>query len=108
MYWKIGCISGALSVLLGAFGSHGLRERVDARALEVWETGVRYQFYHSVGICLSALRGNRAAGGLFLSGIVLFSGSLYGIVLTGNRRLGMITPVGGLGLAAGWLALGFM
>jgi len=99
---------GAAGVALGAFGAHGLRARLDARALELWETAVRYHLIHVaalLAIALSPLAASlRTAGWLFVLGIVLFSGSLYGLALGGPARLlGPVTPLGGLAFIAGWL-----
>lgn len=109
LWWQIGCFSGMSAVLLGAFGSHGLRNKVGLRELEVWETACKYQFYHSVAILVSCSRGVRGswAPPLFGAGMALFSGSLYALVLSGEKRLGAVTPVGGLALAAGWACLAF-
>ena len=97
---------------LGAFGAHGLRDRVDARLLEVWEIGVRYHLVHALALCVVAWVASRAetaavaaAGWLFVAGILVFSGSLYAMTLSGARWLGAITPLGGVALIAGWLAL---
>ena len=103
-----GAVLGGLGVALGAFGAHGLRSTLDAAALGWWETAVQYQMWHAlalVALGLSPVRA-RAAGGLFAGGILLFSGSLYVMALTGVRALGMVTPVGGLLLILGWAALG--
>jgi uncharacterized membrane protein YgdD (TMEM256/DUF423 family) len=98
---------GAAGVALGAFGAHGLRARLDARALEVWETAVRYHLVHAVALLALALSPHaaqlRTAGWLFAAGIALFSGSLYALALGGPRLLGPVTPLGGLALIAGWL-----
>lgn len=100
---------GAAGVALGAFGAHGLRARLDARALEVWETAVRYHLAHAVALLAIALSPQaasmRAAGWLFAAGIALFSGSLYALALGGPRLLGPVTPLGGLAFIAGWLWL---
>jgi uncharacterized membrane protein YgdD (TMEM256/DUF423 family) len=107
----LGAINAAIAVGAGAFAAHGLRDRLDARALEVFETGARYQMYHAVAIVLagivatSGLRGAQTAGWIFQAGIVLFSGSLYALALTGVRGIGAITPVGGLAFLIGWLWL---
>ncbi|HET7500630.1 MAG TPA: DUF423 domain-containing protein [Kofleriaceae bacterium] len=107
----LGALNAAISVGAGAFAAHGLRQRLDARALEVFETGARYQMYHAVAIVLagmiaaSGLRGAQTAGWIFQAGIVLFSGSLYAITLTGVRGIGAITPVGGVAFLVGWLWL---
>jgi uncharacterized membrane protein YgdD (TMEM256/DUF423 family) len=97
-------------VAAGAFGAHGLQNRIDAHALAVFETGARYQMYHALAIGLAAGRGTAAAHlacMLFLAGIVLFSGSLYLLALTGMRAMGLVTPLGGLAFLAGWAALAF-
>ena len=108
----IGALSGAISVGAGAFGAHALRARLDARMLEVFETGARYQMYHALalfGVAWVASRwpGNlsTASGWLFVAGTLLFSGSLYAMAFTGIRALGAITPIGGVCFIAGWLCL---
>ena len=108
----LGALNAAVAVGAGAFAAHGLRERLDARALEVFETGARYQMYHAFAIVLAGVlattgisRGGNTAGWIFQAGIVLFSGSLYVLALTGIKGLGAITPLGGLALIAGWLWL---
>jgi uncharacterized membrane protein YgdD (TMEM256/DUF423 family) len=107
----IGALNAALAVAAGAFAAHGLRDRLDARALEVFETGARYHMYHALAliaagvVASSAVRGAQIAGWIFQIGIVLFSGSLYALALTGVKGLGAITPLGGLAFLAGWLWL---
>ncbi|MBT4832937.1 MAG: DUF423 domain-containing protein [Porticoccaceae bacterium] len=110
---KIIAISGMLCVALGAFAAHGLEQSLSAKALSTMRTAVLYQFLHTLlllGIValpdklLNQKLQNRAAQ-LLLAGIVLFSGSLYLLVFTGFSALGMITPIGGLALIAGWLLL---
>lgn len=117
-YLIIAAALGALAVITGAFGAHSLRQVVPAEALEVFETGVRYQFYHvfallAVGI-LYAYAPHKllsVAGLLFITGIVLFSGSLYLITALKaagkavSPGVGLITPLGGLFLIAGWVTL---
>ena len=102
----------ALGVGLGAFGAHALKARLVPEALAVFEVGVKYHMYHAlglIGIGLVATRieatGIKVAGSAFLIGILLFSGSLYALALTGQRSLGMITPLGGVAFITGWLAL---
>lgn len=110
MWWQICGVVGALGVALGAFGAHGLRSRVtEPRLLEVWETAARYHLIHAVALGLVAAHPAQptAAGGLLLAGIAVFSGSLYAMTLTGKRWLGAITPIGGVCLIGGWLALAF-
>lgn len=108
----LGALSGAISVAAGAFGAHALRERVEPRLLEVFETAARYQMYHAlallvVGLVASRWPGNYTtyAGWLFVAGTVFFSGSLYAMTFTGVRALGAITPIGGVCFIAGWLCL---
>ena len=113
MNWvAVGAIAGGLGVAFGAFGAHGLKSRVDADLLVVFETGVRYQMYHALALLLLGWGAARwpgvwtnAVGWLFLLGIVVFSGSLYLMTLTGARWLGAITPIGGLALILGWVTL---
>jgi uncharacterized membrane protein YgdD (TMEM256/DUF423 family) len=104
----VGALNAVIAIVAGAFGAHGLRERLDERALDVFEIGARYHMYHALAIVLVgiiATRGAHAAGWLFQAGIVLFSGSLYAIALTGASGLGRITPIGGLAFLAGWVWL---
>lgn len=110
----IGAIFGALSVGLGAFGAHGLRGKVDDRMIDVWATAAQYNMTHALALIAVAWVMSRTehvaaqvAGWAFVVGIVLFSGSLYTMVLTGQRKLGAITPLGGLAFIVGWLALAF-
>ena len=108
----IGALLGAVGVGAGAFGAHALRERLSPDLLGTFETAVRYHLIHVVGLLIVAWAVTRwpgtattAAGWLFLIGIVLFSGSLYALSLTGIRVFGAITPFGGVAFIAGWLAL---
>ena len=103
---------GFLAVVLGAFGAHGLKAYMDANLLVTFETGVRYQMYHTFALLVVALayakwpgKGLIASGWLFITGIILFSGSLYVLSLSGMRSFGMITPLGGIAFLAGWLCL---
>lgn len=107
-----GAAAGALAVILGAFGAHGLKERVAADLLVIFETGVRYHMYHALALVAVGLASVRwssgwlgAAGWCFLVGIVVFSGSLYIMTMTGARWLGAITPIGGVAFILGWVAL---
>jgi uncharacterized membrane protein YgdD (TMEM256/DUF423 family) len=109
----LAAVTGALAVLLAAFGEHALAARLSPRDLNAYATGARYQMVHALAMGLAALaaRGKaahlaRTAALLFFIGILLFSGSLYGLALSGVRVLGFITPIGGLALIAGWIALG--
>ena len=103
---------GGLAVILGAFAAHGLRAVLSDRMLTAFETGAQYQMYHALAIGLAALavrdraaRLANAAAALFLIGIALFSGSLYLMAFTGLTFLGMVTPLGGLSMMAGWAVL---
>jgi uncharacterized membrane protein YgdD (TMEM256/DUF423 family) len=104
----VGALNAVIAIAAGAFGAHGLRDRLDVRALEIFEIGARYHMYHALALVLVgviATRGAQTAGRLFQAGIVLFSGSLYAIALTGIERIGAITPIGGLAFLVGWLWL---
>ena len=108
----IGALAGVVGVGLGAFGAHGLRGRLSPEMLAVFETGVRYHMYHALALVATAALMGRldgrligAAGWLFTAGIVLFSGSLYVLALTGISVFGAITPIGGLAFLAGWACL---
>jgi uncharacterized membrane protein YgdD (TMEM256/DUF423 family) len=109
----VAAINGFIAVAAGAFAAHGLQGRLDAHALTIFETGARYQMYHALAIGLAAFAARSAAASsaangaavFFLIGIVLFSGSLYLLALTGIRALGFVTPFGGLAFLVGWGAL---
>jgi uncharacterized membrane protein YgdD (TMEM256/DUF423 family) len=105
-------VAGFAGVGFGAFAGHALKARLSPEMLAVFETGVRYQMYHAFAILAAAWALSRwprrafAVGGwLFVAGIVMFSGSLYALALSGVRSLGMLTPVGGLAFLAGWVCL---
>lgn len=115
---RYAAILGALSVALGAFGAHALKQFVDAAAVATFDTGVRYQFYHTIALLAIGILYRRMpgklmewAGILFISGIVLFSGSLYLLTYlkatdtVGLKGVGAITPLGGLCFIAGWICL---
>lgn len=111
-WWCGAALSGALVVVAGAFGAHALAGQLSPRLLAVFETGVRYQAWHTLALlgvlawrASTPLAGQRLAMGLWALGMLLFSGSLYTLALSGLGRFGMITPLGGLALIAGWLAL---
>jgi uncharacterized membrane protein YgdD (TMEM256/DUF423 family) len=112
MAWiVVAAISGTVAVLLGAFGAHGLERVAGPAGLEAWGTASEYHLLHSVALLALALfaaqteRSIRIPAALFSAGIVLFSGSIYALVLTGASWLGPITPLGGVSLTAGWLSL---
>ena len=115
MNWSaVGASALALAVIIGAFGAHALEGRLDAYSKGVYETGVTYHFFHAIGLLivsflprLGALPSFRASWvcGLLAAGIVLFSGSLYALAISGVRALGAITPFGGLSFIAAWVLL---
>jgi len=107
-----GALSGLVAVAAGAFGAHALRGRLTPDMLQVFETGARYQMYHALALLLAAYvcgvppRPTGVwAGRLFLTGTVLFSGSLYAVALTGISSFGAVTPLGGIAFLAGWICL---
>ncbi len=107
---RIGACLAFIGVALGAFGAHGLEERLSAEQLQWWNTAVQYQLIHALAlVLLGALQDRRALpsgpGLAFLVGTLLFSGTLYAMALGAPRGLGMVTPVGGLGFLLGWLWL---
>lgn len=101
----IGAINAAIAVAAGAFAAHALKSRLEARALEVFETGARYHMYHALAIIAAGLVAARTPGWIFLAGIVLFCGSLYALALSDVKVLGAITPFGGLAFLVGWVWL---
>jgi len=112
LFLMIGALSGAMSVAADAFGSHGLRAKLEPRLLEVFETAARYQMYHALALIAVAWAATRwpgstinASGWLFVAGTVIFSGSLYAYTLTGTRTFAMITPIGGVCFVLGWILL---
>lgn len=111
-YIITGALLMALAVLLGAFGAHALKDHLTPQMLAIYHTGVDYHFYHSIGLLIIGLTGFHIqskwltqAGVFLIAGIVLFSGSLYVLSLTGVKSIGMITPFGGLSFVAGWICL---
>jgi uncharacterized membrane protein YgdD (TMEM256/DUF423 family) len=113
LFVTLGALAAALGVALGAFGAHALRAKLSPELLAVYRTGVEYHFYHALGLVLVGLAALhlpdstplRAAGWMMLAGIVLFSGSLYLLAVTGVRALGAVTPVGGVAFIAAWALL---
>ncbi len=115
MNWTaVGSLALAVAVMLGAFGAHGLRGRLDAYSIGIYERAVFYHFVHALGVLIVAalsrggVLGASAASWvclLLLAGIVVFCGSLYALAITGIRLLGAITPIGGLAFIAAWLLL---
>lgn len=115
LFFGLGALLALLAVALGAFGAHSLQGSFGPGLADVYETGVRYHFYHAFALLAVAFAITRwpssllpVAGWLFVAGIVLFSGSLYVLSLTGIRVLGAITPLGGLAFLAGWAILAWV
>ena len=111
----LAAIQGFLGVAFGAFGAHGLRNRLSPEMLSVFEIGVRYQMYHVFALLAVAaaighfgqIRLLHIAGWSFFAGMLIFSGTLYALALTGTGMFGAITPIGGVGLLIGWACLAF-
>jgi uncharacterized membrane protein YgdD (TMEM256/DUF423 family) len=113
LFAGLGALAAGSAVALGAFAAHALRGRLGTDALATFEIGARYQMYHALALLAVALARPRwpaagVAGWLFVLGIVLFSGSLYGLALGGPRWLGAVTPAGGLAFLAGWAVLAWL
>lgn len=110
----LGSLNALLAVALGAFGAHGLKDRLSEDMLDVYQTGVHYHTIHALGLILIGLLAERLheavkvkwAGRLLFAGIVLFSGSLYVLSLSGVKLWGIVTPFGGVAFLAGWVLLG--
>ncbi len=103
-------LAGFFAVALGAFGAHALKDRLPASMLDVWKTGVLYHLIHAllwvmIALLGQGLRFRRAIGGLLGAGILIFSGSLYALALTGRGMWGAVTPIGGLCFLSAWLLL---
>lgn len=115
IFLSLGAVNAFLCVSLGAFGAHGLKQRLSADMLAVYQTGVQYHFYHALGLIAVGLillhypasRPVVLSGWLMLTGIVLFSVSLYALSLTGMRGLGVITPFGGAAFLSAWALLAY-
>jgi len=111
VFFAVGGALALVGVAAGAFASHGLEGRLSADALATFETGVRYQMYHALALLAVAwlvdrgVGGGMVAGWAFTLGTVVFSGSLYVLVLTGQRWMGAVTPLGGVAFLVGWVAL---
>lgn len=110
LFLALGSGSALLAVILGAFGAHGLRERISPAMLAVWHTANQYHFYHALGLLAVGLLAQhlphsaclRWAGWLLCAGLVLFSGSLYVLSISGLRWLGVVTPFGGIAFIVAW------
>ncbi len=113
IFLMLGAVNAFLAVALGAFGAHGLKSRLSPDLLEVYQTGVSYHMYHALGLLAVGLLAHwlsetvllNWAGWMMVAGILLFSGSLYVLSITGIRWLGAITPLGGIAFLAGWALL---
>jgi uncharacterized membrane protein YgdD (TMEM256/DUF423 family) len=112
MWLVAGAVLGLLAVAAGAFGAHALRDLLTEELAQVYGTAAQYHFYHAIALVAVGLLARErpmlllhAAGACFLLGVAFFSGSLYGLALSGFRPLGMITPVGGVFFMLGWLLL---
>jgi uncharacterized membrane protein YgdD (TMEM256/DUF423 family) len=110
LFLSIGALLALAAVVIGAFGAHGLKSRLTAEMLAVYQTGVQYHFYHALALVLVGLAcfhlpdsaALRASGWLMLAGVLLFSGSLYALALTGEKWLGAVAPLGGTAFILGW------
>jgi uncharacterized membrane protein YgdD (TMEM256/DUF423 family) len=112
LWLALGAAYGLLGVALGAFGAHALKARLAGDLLAVWRTAVEYHFWHALALVLTGVLALHrpapalnVAGGAFALGVLLFSGSLYALALTGMRGLGAVTPIGGALFLCGWAAL---
>jgi uncharacterized membrane protein YgdD (TMEM256/DUF423 family) len=112
LFLSLGAISGALAVMIGAFGAHGLKNKLTEEMLVIYKTGVEYHFYHTfallaVGFIALNVQSKllTASGWSLAAGILIFSGSLYALSISGMTKLGAITPIGGLCFIAGWALL---
>ncbi len=112
LFLVLAALAGALAVMFGAFGAHALKARLTPEMLAIYQTAVQYHFWHALALGLIGLSSERRpdsgalrlAGWLMVAGLLVFSGSLYLLALTGARMLGAITPLGGLAFIAGWFA----
>lgn len=113
LFLLLGSLNAGLSVILGAFGAHALKERLSPEFMDIFHTGVQYHFYHALGLLAVGILALhwpasgwlKASGWLMTAGIVIFSGSLYLLVITNTRWLGAITPIGGTAFIIAWVAL---
>ena len=112
LFFIFGALSALIGVGAGAFGAHGLKDRLDPEMLSIFEVGVRYQMYHAFALIAAAWSQTKwpsklvtIAGWMFVVGTVIFSGSLYMLSMTDEKWLGMITPFGGLAFMAGWACI---
>lgn len=113
-WFALGAWLAAMGVMAGAFGAHALKDKISPEMIAVYDTGARYHLMHAIGLLAVGLAADRfpsrridMAGWLLTIGIFLFSGSLYALAVTGNKALGMVTPLGGLAWIVGWIMLAF-
>lgn len=113
IFIQLAAIFGALAVMIGAFGAHGLKERIAPELMTVYQTGVQYHFYHVAALLAVGMLALQSppsswlniSGWAFVTGILIFSGSLYVLAISGIRWLGAVTPIGGVAFIVGWIAL---
>ncbi|WP_221567363.1 MULTISPECIES: DUF423 domain-containing protein [Bacillaceae] len=113
LFILLGALNAGLAVVLGAFGAHGLESKLSSKMMEVYKTGVQYHIFHALGLFVVAFLADKfpnssmlgAAGWIMLLGIILFSGSLYVLSVTGISKLGIITPFGGLAFIISWVLI---
>lgn len=113
LFVSIGSINAMIAVMLGAFGAHGLKSRLSAEMMDIFQTAVQYHFYHALGLLAVGIIAMhlpesgwlKASGWAMIAGIVIFSGSLYLLSVTGIKWLGAITPIGGTAFIAAWILL---
>lgn len=111
LFIVLGAINAFLAVALGAFGAHGLQPRLSERMFEIYQTGVQYHLIHALGLILVGILAEKFVGSATIAwagwslfiGIVIFSGSLYALSITGITKLGAITPIGGVAFLIGWI-----
>lgn len=113
LFLVLGSLNALLAVAIGAFGAHGLQSKVSERMMEIFQTGVQYHMFHAIGLIVVAFTADKLgnspmivwSGWLMLAGIIVFSGSLYTLSISGISKLGMVTPLGGIAFIAGWALL---
>ncbi len=113
LFILLGALNAGISVVLGAFGAHGLESKLSAKMMDVYKTGVQYHIFHALGLFVVAFLADKfpnssligAAGWIMFLGIILFSGSLYVLSVTGISKLGIITPFGGLAFIISWVLI---
>jgi len=113
LFTLLGSINALLAVMIGAFGAHALKNRLTSEMLEIFQTGVQYHFYHALGLIAVGLIAMhlpesswvRWSGWVMLTGIIVFSGSLYILSVSGIRWLGAVTPIGGTAFILSWVLL---